>query len=58
MMDAVVTVEFTIRNVFSKEELDDSGLLFEELVRSYIGEEGLLSLCSDGNASVVAIEQV
>lgn len=57
-MNAIVSVEFTIRNVCSQEDLEISGLSFEELVRSLIDDEGLLSLCIDGAATIVGIEQV
>lgn len=56
-MNAIVSVEFTIRNVCHADDLEISGLSFEELVRSLIDDEGLLSLCSDGSVTIVSIEQ-
>lgn len=56
-MNAIVTVEFTIRNICSKEDVEASGLTFEELVESLISEEGLLSLCADSSTVIVAVEE-
>ena len=57
-MNAIVTIEFNIRNVCSKEELEASGKSFEDYVEGLIDEEGLLSLCVDSSVVIVAIEEV
>lgn len=56
-MNAIVTVEFSIRNVCSKEELEESGKPFEEYVEKLIDEEGLLSLCMDSSVVIVSVEE-
>jgi len=56
-MDAIVTVEFTLRNVCTEEELKENSS-FENIVQSLIIDEGLLNLCCGGSMTIVSIEQV
>lgn len=42
-----VLVEFTIKNVCQQEDLEDSGMTFDEMVRWLIKEEGLFGICED-----------
>lgn len=55
-MDAIVTVEFLIKNVCSEDELSDKKTTLESVVRWLVTQEGLLTLAED-DPKIVSIRQ-
>jgi hypothetical protein len=56
-MNAIIIVKFKLSDVCNPEDLEDTGMTFEEMVRYLISEEGIFSLVED-NGEVINIELI
>jgi len=54
-MNALITVKFKLSDVCNPEDLKNTGMTFEEMVRYLISEEGIFGLVED-NGDVINIE--
>lgn len=56
-MDATITVKFKLSDVCNHEDLETTGMTFEEMVRHLISEEGIFDLVED-DGEIVSIESI
>lgn len=57
-MDAKIVVEFIISNVCSKDDIEDTGLSFEQIVKDVIDNEGLMGLVDDPQGRIISIREI
>ena len=56
VLNATITVRMIFKNICTKEDLDESDMTLQEMVRFLIDAEGLFGVCED-DYEIVRIEQ-
>jgi len=58
-MDAIVTVKFKLSNMCNEEDLIETGMTFEEMVKNLISEEGIMGLvdADEMDGEIISVEE-
>ena len=56
-MNATITVKFKLSDVCNPEDLETTGMTFEEMVRYLISEEGIFDLVED-DGEIISVESI
>ncbi len=55
IMDAIITVRFTLSNVCDRKDLGDQ--TFEDMVRWLIQEEGIFGIVDEPRGEIISVEE-